>query len=477
MSRSPGSESEARQLLGLVDLLRESVLTVTQQWEKERNSSVTEDSAQQTVPSPDLFEAQRRIEAIAGTLIALVAEPSHRIQQVMTLAVQARALILATEMKIPDNLTAAGKQGIHVSMLSERTGIESRKLARLMRTLCTIHIFNEPEENRFTNNRISQVLVDNEPLRALVQLASMHSFTSEYLGKYLLGPTGSSYEKDETAFQIALGTDKTQFDWFAEKVTVEELERGGRGTGYPGFFSRPEDGNWEGPDSNGLISRPELANFGKAMIGSGSVNSPAHVLDYPWSNLGNGATVVDVGGGVGGFALQMLKAHPHLRFIVQDRPEVISQGKNEVFPIHAPWALKDDQVTFMDHDFFQPNPVVGADVYWLRRILHDWSDEPCLKILKALKVAMRPNSRILLADCVLNTTCGSPDVPSAPDLLPANYGYWCQYNHVLGMIMMAENNGIERTASEIKDLITRAGLRINKIWPVRSLVGIVEVML
>ncbi|KAJ0318324.1 hypothetical protein Brms1b_004347 [Colletotrichum noveboracense] len=185
----------------------------------------------------------------------------------MTLAVQARALILATEMKIPDKLTAAGKQGIHVSMLSERTGIESRKL------------------------------VDNEPLRALVQLASMHSFTSEYLGKYLLGPTGSSYEKDETAFQIALGTDKTQFDWFAEKVTVEELERGGRGTGYPGFFSRPEDGNWEGPDSNGLISRPELANFGKAMIGSGSVNSPAHVLDYPWSNLGNGATVVDVGGG------------------------------------------------------------------------------------------------------------------------------------------------------------------------------------
>lgn len=65
----------------------------------------------------------------------------------------------------------------------------------------------------------------------------------------------------------------------------------------------------------------------------------------------------------------MLKAHPHLRFVVQDRPEVISQGKNEVFPTHAPWALKDDHVTFMDHDFFQPNPVVGADVYWLRRIL------------------------------------------------------------------------------------------------------------
>ncbi|TDZ37504.1 O-methyltransferase tpcA [Colletotrichum spinosum] len=463
MSRSPGTEADARQLLGLVDLLRDAVVTVTQEWEKERTASATGTAEQQVVPSLPLFEAQRTIEAIAGTLISLVAEPAHRVQQVMTLAVQARALILAAEMNIPDKLAASGKQGIHVTELSNQTGIESRKLARIMRSLCTIHIFHEPAEDYFTNNRISQVLVNNEPLTALVRLASMHSFTSEYLGKYLLGPTGASYEKDETAFQIALGTNKTQFDWFAEKITAAELKHeGSPGTGYPGFSSQPKKGDWDEPDSNGLYNRPELTNFGKAMIGSGSVNSPAHVFDYPWDKLRHGAVVVDVGGG---FALQMLKAHPHLRFVVQDRPEVIDQGKNEVFAKHAPWALENDQVSFVNHDFFQPNPAAGADIFWLRRILHDWSDEPCLKILSALKSAMGPNSRILLADCVLNPTCGSPDVPSAPALLPANYGYWSQYNHVLGMVMMAENNGIERTASQIKDLVTKAGLRVTKIWP------------
>ncbi|KAK1837481.1 o-methyltransferase [Colletotrichum chrysophilum] len=72
---------------------------------------------------------------------------------------------------------------------------------------------------------------------------------------------------------------------------------------------------------------------------------------------------------VGVFALQMLKVYPHLKFVVQDRPESINQGKDEVFPKSAPWALKDGRVTFVDHDFFQRNPVIGADVYWLRRIL------------------------------------------------------------------------------------------------------------
>ncbi|KAK1837641.1 o-methyltransferase [Colletotrichum chrysophilum] len=206
-SRSPRSHADAQRLLGMVDLLRESVLTVTKEWEKERNATVAENSPEQAVPNQDLFEAQRTIGGIAGTLIGLVAEPAHRVQQVMTLAIRARALILAAEIRIPDKLKAA---------------------ARLMRTLCAIHIFDEPEENHFMNNRISQVLIDDEPSRSLVQLASMHSFTSDYLGRYLLGPTGASYEKDETAFQIALGIDKTQFDWFAEKVAIDEVQHGGQ---------------------------------------------------------------------------------------------------------------------------------------------------------------------------------------------------------------------------------------------------------
>jgi ubiquinone/menaquinone biosynthesis C-methylase UbiE len=36
--------------------------------------------------------------------------------------------------------------------------------------------------------------------------------------------------------------------------------------------------------------------------------------------------VVDVAGGIGSVILQLIKACPHLRYVVQDRPKVISDG-------------------------------------------------------------------------------------------------------------------------------------------------------
>jgi hypothetical protein len=44
------------------------------------------------------------------------------------------------------------------------------KSARLLRTLCSIHVFEEVAENVFANNRISAALVQNPGLRAYVQL-------------------------------------------------------------------------------------------------------------------------------------------------------------------------------------------------------------------------------------------------------------------------------------------------------------------
>lgn len=56
----------------------------------------------------------------------------------------------------------------------------------------------------------------------------------------------------------------------------------------------------------------------------------------------------------------------------------------------------------------QPQPVHGADAYSLRMILHDWSDEDAVRILKKLVVAMRDSGgseaasslRLLVMDLV-----------------------------------------------------------------------------
>ena len=57
-----------------------------------------------------------------------------------------------------------------------------------------------------------------------------------------------------------------------------------------------------------------------------------------------------------------------------------------------------DRITFQDHDFFTPQPVVGADVYFFRWILHNWSDKYAIKILQNLAPALRSNSHILICD-------------------------------------------------------------------------------
>ena len=72
---------------------------------------------------------------------------------------------------------------------------------------------------------------------------------------------------------------------------------------------------------------------------------------------------------LGGFAMQLLSVHSHLNCVVQDRAEVIKQAEEEIWPQSASKLLHTGRVKFLAHDFFQPNPVQGADVYWMRAIL------------------------------------------------------------------------------------------------------------
>jgi len=76
------------------------------------------------------------------------------------------------------------------------------------------------------------------------------------------------------------------------------------------------------PDGS-LKARRGLEIFlSQAMVGGGRVHAPPIYVDYSWETLGS-ATVVDVGGGVGGMSLDLAKKFPQLRFVLQDRAPVI----------------------------------------------------------------------------------------------------------------------------------------------------------
>lgn len=141
-----------------------------------------------------------------------------------------------------------------------------------------------------------------------------------------------------------------------------------------------------------------------------------------------------------------------------------------------PQAIKTGRVKLVPHDFFSYQPMRGAEVYFMRYILHDWPDDECVTILSHLCDAMSPTSKLLIVDKVLNTSVGSDRMKPAPLPLPANYGVAQAFGNLHDLAMMACHNGMERTPEMLEAVAQRAGLKITKIWESRSIMSITEMV-
>ncbi len=89
--------------------------------------------------------------------------------------------------------------------------------------------------------------------------------------------------------------------------------------------------------------------------------------------------MVDVGGGIGHISAATAKEHAHLRFQVQDFGNLAEKSGQ---PMQRQGVA--DRVQHCAHSFFDPQPAAlqGAVVYFLRYIMHNWSDLFCRKIFK-----------------------------------------------------------------------------------------------
>ncbi|KAI0966730.1 S-adenosyl-L-methionine-dependent methyltransferase [Xylaria arbuscula] len=430
-----------------------------------------------------MFNAQRTLIAALGSVEELVSDPSMRLLSLSTQYFESRALHIAAEHRVPDIIDKRGNAGLNVSVISEETGIEERKLSRILRCLTSQHIFRETRQNTFANNTVSEALVNNEDLRAYIMLFALDIYSaSDYLPVALTDSNlASSYKVNETAFNLAVGTDLPRWGWLEERIPTSDVRRVSS-QGYP----RPTGVLSEKANTNGDISeprnrrqisgrnvpRPELEIFGKAMVGGGKVLCAAHTVDYPWAELGT-ATMVDIGGGMGGFPMQLLNKYPAISFVLQDRAANVAPAER-FWTEKSPDTLASGRMKIMAHDIFEENPVRNADIYWLRYILHDWSDDYCIKILSQIRKAMGDNSRLLIADQVMNTTLGCDELKAAPEPLLANYGHYGRYSHQRDLAMMSIINGIERTPSQLKQILDSSGLKMTRIWDCRTQIGIVE---
>jgi hypothetical protein len=152
------------------------------------------------------------------------------------------------------------------------------------------------------------------------------------------------------------------------------------------------------------LGRVERFAAAMSLFSKGPGYSPKWLLEnYPWDLIGAG-TVVDIGGSNGEYSIPIVQKFPEMKCIIQDLPGVISKAEAGL-----PSELK-DRATLMVHDFFQPQPVKGADVYLLRWILHDWSDKYAIRILRALIPALEKRSKIVVHEYILPEPSVTPTI-------------------------------------------------------------------
>lgn len=144
-----------------------------------------------------------------------------------------------------------------------------------------------------------------------------------------------------------------------------------------------------------LDKHPErAAKFASAMstFTTGPGWEVEHILHgFDWSSIG---TIVDMGGSTGTVMVALSQNYKQIRCIVQDLASTIARCP----PLPADL---EGRIEFMVHDFFTEQPIKGADLYFFRMILHDWSNAEAIKILQQLIPALNPGSQILLNEWCL----------------------------------------------------------------------------
>ncbi|OAY85228.1 Tricetin 3',4',5'-O-trimethyltransferase [Ananas comosus] len=106
-------------------------------------------------------------------------------------------------------------------------------------------------------------------------------------------------------------------------------------------------------------------------------------------------TLVDVGGGIGATLYMITSKYPNIKGINYDLPHVISEAPP--FP----------GVEHVGGDMFASVP--SGDAILMKWIMHDWSDEHCVKILKNCWKALPENGKVIIVESILPVTPRRPE--------------------------------------------------------------------
>jgi hypothetical protein len=275
--------------------------------------------------------------------------------------------------------------------------------------------------------------------RLLRGVASVGVLSTEVDGRFGLTPIGECLRADVPgSMRSFLIAELSAGHW----LPWGQLERAVR-TGQPSTVPVLGMGAWEYYKQN----PEEGAHFAKAMSGVSAMAMHAVLAVYSFAGA---RKVVDVGGSHGVFLSAVLKQERDARGVLFDLPEVV-KGAGDA--LAAEGVL--DRVERVGGSFFDAVPS-GGDVYLLKFVLHDWSDEECVRILTNVREAMAADAKVVVVEM--------PIVPEGPPS-PAP---------LLDLNMLVMLTGKERTPDEYAALFARAGLRLSGVTPTPSPFAVLE---
>jgi len=181
----------------------------------------------------------------------------------------------------------------------------------------------------------------------------------------------------------------------------------------------------------------EGARFGDAMRQLTAIELAALAHAYPWPREG---VICDVAGGIGTLLAAILERREGARGILLDAPEVLAEAEDFLRSRGVA-----DRVERRAGDLFGEVDA-RADVYVLKWILHDWSDNACRDILRRVRATMPTGSRIVAIDQHLERNRPNP-ISSMVDLL----------------MLVGCEGGRERSPDEVHGLMRDAGLAPGRV--------------
>jgi hypothetical protein len=312
-----------------------------------------------------------------------------------------QAIYVAAKLGIADLLQDGPKSA---AVLAKQAEAHEPSLYRVLRTLASRAVFSEDTEHMFALSPAAEWLRSDKP-GSLRPYAIM---MGERWVWHSVGEMLHSVRTGESGFQQVFGA--RTFDYYAE--------------------------------------HPHAARF--AVEGMTSRSAAENVAIVGAYDFGGISTIVDVAGGQGTLLTSVLAANSNLSGTLFDMRHVLDAAGGLV--VRAGLQGRCDLVA---GNFFDCVPT-GADIYILKKVIHDWEDGDARTILSNCRKGMPKSSRLLLIEVIVP----APNVPS--------------FAKMLDLLMLAYAGGRERTEDEYRELLASVGFRLQRVIPTSSTVSIIE---